>query len=685
VGFFVLILAVTIPRKVTNLAKPTFYITTPIYYPNDKLHIGHAYTTVAADALARYKRLRGFDVMYLTGTDEHGQKIQQRAETAGQDVKVFLDEIITWIRDLWDRLDISYDDFIRTTEQRHVQAVEGIFERLLAQGDIYLSDYEGWYCTPCESFWAERELIDGKCPDCHREVQFVKEESYFFKMSNYVDRLLAFYDEHPDFIQPESRKNEMINNFIKPGLQDLCVSRTSFDWGIPVRSNPKHVVYVWLDALTNYITAIGYGANGTELQDKFQKYWPADVHFVGKDIVRFHVIYWPIILMALGVPLPKKVYGHGFFMMKDGKMSKSKGNVIDPKLLIERYGSDAIRYFLLREIPFGQDGIFTPESLVQRLNYDLANDLGNLVHRTAAMVNKFSDGRIPQPTAARQAIDEDVANLSHEVVRDVESHMEAMQFSLALTDIWRLVRQANKYIDEAAPWTLNKNGERDRLNTVLFWMTESIRIISVLTQPFLPRTTQQIGEQFQFDSEETTWDSISKFGGLHAGRSVDQGSPLFPRLDVQVELEAIESLTRIKTPSVAEKSIEKKDAQTVQTGGKDMGNTENKTTHQIGIDVFGQIELTVGQIEVAERIEGADKLLRFEVNLGHETRQIVSGIAKYYEPSELVGQKVVVVTNLKPVKLRGVESNGMILAASEGDLLKLVTVPSEVPNGAVVK
>ncbi|GMA50554.1 hypothetical protein GCM10025857_19110 [Alicyclobacillus contaminans] len=374
------------------MTKPTFYITTPIYYPNDTLHIGHSYTTVAADALARYKRLRGYDVMYLTGTDEHGQKIQQRAKQAGKDVMEFLDEIIAWIRDLWDRLDISYDDFIRTTEPRHTKVVEDIFERLIAQGDIYLDAYEGWYCTPCESFWLERDLKDGKCPDCGREVNFVREPSYFFRMSKYVDRLLQYYEENPDFIQPESRKNEMINNFIKPGLQDLCVSRTSFDWGVHVRSNPKHVVYVWLDALTNYITAIGYGSDNPEERAKFERYWPANVHFVGKEIVRFHVIYWPIILMALGLPLPKKVYGHGFLLMKDGKMSKSKGNVIDPKLLIERYGSDAIRYFLLREIPFGQDGVFTPDSLVERLNYDLANDLGNLVHRTAAMIHRFNRG-----------------------------------------------------------------------------------------------------------------------------------------------------------------------------------------------------------------------------------------------------------------------------------------------------
>ncbi|MCL6446195.1 MAG: methionine--tRNA ligase, partial [Alicyclobacillus sp.] len=468
-----------------TVAKPTFYLTTPIYYPNDKLHIGHAYTTVAADAVARYKRLRGYDVMYLTGTDEHGQKIQLRAERAGLKPKEFLDDIIAWIQDLWTRLDISYDDFIRTTEPRHTKVVEALFERLIDQDDIYLGDYEGWYCTPCESFWTERELVDGKCPDCGREVQYVKEQSYFFRMSKYVDRLLAYYEEHPDFIQPESRKNEMINNFIKPGLQDLCVSRTSFDWGIHVRRDPRHVVYVWLDALTNYITAIGYGSDDPALRAKFERYWPADVHFVGKEIVRFHVIYWPIILMALGLPLPKKVYGHGFLLMKDGKMSKSKGNVIDPKLLIERYGSDAIRYFLLREIPFGQDGVFTPEALVQRLNFDLANDLGNLIHRTAAMLHRFVGGVVPAPSGTRPEIDEQLITLARETVADYEAHMDEMQLSVALADVWKLVRQANKYIDETAPWALAKQGNVDRLNTVMYTLVEVIRIISILVQPFL--------------------------------------------------------------------------------------------------------------------------------------------------------------------------------------------------------
>ncbi len=677
------------------MSQQTFYITTPIYYPNDFLHIGHSYTTVAADAMARYKRLRGYDVMYLTGTDEHGLKIQQRAEQAGKDVHDFLDEIISWIRDLWNRLDISYDDFIRTTEERHTKVVEALFERLIDQGDIYLSDYEGWYCTPCESFWSERELQDGKCPDCGREVQFVREESYFFRMSKYVDRLLEYYEQHPDFIQPESRKNEMINNFIKPGLKDLCVSRTSFDWGIHVQRDPKHVVYVWLDALTNYITAIGYGSDDPALKAKFEKYWPADVHFVGKEIVRFHVIYWPIILMALGLPLPKKVYGHGFLMMKDGKMSKSKGNVIDPKLLIERYGSDAIRYFLLREIPFGQDGVFTPESLVQRLNFDLANDLGNLIHRTAAMMTRFVDGVIPAP-GVKTAIDEELSALFEETVQNVADDMESMQFSLALSEVWKVVRRANKYIDEVAPWNLAKNGDTDRLNTVMYNLAETIRGVAVLISPFLPRAAVSVREQYGFTDADASWESVVHFGFLKPGSTVKSGTPLFPRLEVEAELAELDQLASGALARAAAKQAEsslkgegdqaaKQTAASTSQETKERADDEGTGKPQIGIDVFGQVELRVGQIEVAEPVPKADKLLRLEVNLGSETRQIVSGIAKHFQPAELVGQKVIVVTNLKPVKLRGVESNGMILAASEGDVLKLATVPAEIPNGSIVK
>ncbi len=656
----------------------TFYITTPIYYPNDKLHIGHSYTTVAADALARYKRLRGFDVMYLTGTDEHGQKIQTRAKEANQPPIEFLNDIIAWIKDLWTRLDISYDDFIRTTEERHKSVVAKLFDRLVKQGDIYLGTYEGWYCTPCESFWNERDLVSGKCPDCGRDVSFVKEESYFFRMSKYVDRLLQYYDEHPDFILPESRKAEMVNNFIKPGLQDLCVSRTSFDWGIHVPEHPEHVVYVWLDALTNYITAIGYDSPDENEREKFERYWPADVHFVGKDIMRFHVIYWPIILMALGLPLPKRVYGHGFFMMKDGKMSKSKGNVIDPKLLINRYGSDAIRYFLLREIPFGQDGVFTPEALVQRLNFDLANDLGNLVHRTAAMLHRFAGGVVPQKSAY-DPVDEALVGLANAVVNDFATHMDEMQFSVALTDVWRLVRQTNKYIDETAPWALNKAQNTDRLNTVLYTMVGAIRIIAVLLLPAIPRAAAAIVEQYSFKPAETTWDSLFDYEAFAAGQTVEQGQPLFPRLEVEKEIEELMNLTHVGSaiaPSVEPQGEAPK--QPTETA------SSREETSMIDIDTFHQVELRVGLIEAADKVEKADKLLRLQVNLGEETRQIVSGIAAFYQPQDLVGKKIIVVANLKPAKLRGVESQGMLLAASHGDAVHVIEAPADMPPGAVV-
>jgi len=671
-------------------AENSFYITTPIYYPSGKLHIGNSYTTIACDVIARYKRSQGYDVHYLTGTDEHGQKIEKKATELGQSPQEYVDGMAEGIKSLWEKLEISHDQFIRTTDDYHKESVAKIFDKLYDQGDIYLGEYAGWYSISDEEYFTETQLEEvykddqgnvtgGIAPSGH-EVEWVREESYFFKMSKYSDRLLQYYEDHPDFIQPESRKKEMINNFIKPGLEDLAVSRTTFDWGVPINKNTDHVIYVWIDALSNYITALGYDPDlgGFENQsEKFKKYWPADIHMVGKEIIRFHTIYWPIMLMALDLPLPKQVFGHGWLLMKDGKMSKSKGNVIYPEFLVERYGLDAVRYYLMREVPFGSDGVFTPENFVDRVNYDLANDLGNLLNRTVAMINKYFDGQVPEYQGNITDFDSDLKGLAEETIDNYFEKMDKMYFNNALVDIWKLISRTNKYIDETEPWVLAKDdAKREELASVMSHLVLSLRVISNLLNPILIHSSGQILDQLGLSAATgEDWKNLSFENDLKGVTVAEKGTPIFPRLDVEEEVNLIKESMNSETgsdeeewdPEEVEFSNEKKD---------------------IKFDKFDSVELKVAEVVDCKPVEDADKLLNFRLNAGDKggDRQILSGIAEFYpNPEKLIGKKVIIAANLKARKMRGEISQGMILSAedSEGNL-QLIEAPEAMPVGASV-
>lgn len=636
--------------------KGTYYITTPIYYPSSNLHIGHTYCTVMADAMARFKRLSGYDVRFLTGTDEHGQKIQTIAEEKGVSPQEYVDGVVAGIKDLWKTMEISYDDFIRTTEDRHVQRVQAIFNKMYEKGDIYKGEYEGMYCTPCESFWTESQLVDGCCPDCGRPVQKAKEEAYFFKLSKYQDKLIDLL-ENTNFLEPETRRNEMLG-FIKQGLDDLCISRSTFDWGIPVPIDEKHVIYVWLDALTNYITALGY-PDDPEL---FEKYWPANVHLVGKEIVRFHSIIWPAMLMSLDIPIPKHVLGHGWLLLEGGKMSKSKGNVVDPVKLIDRYGIDALKYFLLREYTFGQDGVFTNEVMLKRMNYDLANDLGNLVSRTTSMIEKYCAGIVPE-SHGEDNFDKDLKAIATGAAAKVEAQMDKFAFNMALEEIWIVVRRANKYIDEKAPWILAKDeAKKPQLNTCLHNLAESLRIISILIHPFMHTTSEKIRKQMGLWYADVVWEDAFAFDMMYQ-EQVKKGEAIFPRMDIEKELEELDAMQKEGQEPEEE-------------------NIPLELKPEIEYDDFDKIDFRVGLIEKAEKHPKADKLLVFQIKMGTERRQIISGVAEDFAPEELVGKKVLIVANLKPRKLRGLESKGMIMFAENGGRCEIMTTVAE--DGVVV-